>query len=130
MGSGCAGSRRQKFGVAISGKRSVPHNPQRTSRHLPGTHFKRRAFASHKLMNSRICICCGEPMPEEGNARSRNPNICASCSSMADGMEDSTECEIPNPVSGQALTSARTEVLARNRRGEETEEPAVHHGSL
>ena len=69
-------------------------------------------------------------MPEEGNAQSRNPNICASCSSMADGMEASTECEITNPVSGQALTSARTEVLARNQRGEETEEPAVHHGSL
>jgi hypothetical protein len=49
---------------------------------------------------------------------------------MADGMEDSTGCEITNPVSGQALTSARIEVLARNRRGEETEEPAVYHGSI
>ena len=27
-------------------------------------------------------------MPEQGNALSRNPNICASCSSMADGMEE------------------------------------------
>src|SRR5262245_38799628 len=35
----------------------------------------------------RICICCGEPMVERGNALSRNPNICASCSSLADGAE-------------------------------------------
>lgn len=41
-------------------------------------------------MKSRICKCCGEPMPEQGNARSRNPNICASCSSLADGMQESS----------------------------------------
>ena len=39
-------------------------------------------------MNPRVCICCGEPMSERGNALSRNPNMCASCSSMADGMAD------------------------------------------
>ena len=45
-------------------------------------------------MNSRICICCGEAMTERGNVLSRNPNVCASCSSMADGMDESspTEC--------------------------------------
>lgn len=41
-------------------------------------------------MNSRICVCCGEPIHAERNALSRNPNICASCSSLADGMEDSS----------------------------------------
>ena len=40
------------------------------------------------VIRSRICICCGEPMVERGNALSRNPNVCASCSSMADGMEE------------------------------------------
>jgi hypothetical protein len=40
-------------------------------------------------MRSRICICCGEPMAEHGNALSRNPNLCASCSSLNDGMGDS-----------------------------------------
>jgi hypothetical protein len=35
----------------------------------------------------RICICCGEPMVEGGNSLSRNPNVCASCSSLSDGME-------------------------------------------
>jgi hypothetical protein len=39
-------------------------------------------------MNPRICRCCGEPIHELGNALSRNPNVCASCSSMADGMEE------------------------------------------
>ena len=28
-------------------------------------------------------------MAKNGNALSRNPNMCASCSSMADGMDDS-----------------------------------------
>lgn len=37
-------------------------------------------------MNPRICICCGEPMPERDHGLSRNPNVCASCSSMADGI--------------------------------------------
>lgn len=41
-------------------------------------------------MNSRICVCCGELMSSRGNALSRNPNICASCSSMADGMVESS----------------------------------------
>ena len=40
-------------------------------------------------MHPRVCIGCGEAMPEKGNALSRNPNLCASCSSMADGMEES-----------------------------------------
>jgi hypothetical protein len=35
----------------------------------------------------RICMCCGEPMREEDSAHSRNPNMCASCSSMADGID-------------------------------------------
>ena len=39
-------------------------------------------------MKPRICIGCGEPILEEGYTRSRNPNICASCSSMADEMEE------------------------------------------
>jgi hypothetical protein len=40
------------------------------------------------VMNPRICICCGEPMAEHGGALSRNPNVCASCSSLADGLEE------------------------------------------
>jgi hypothetical protein len=40
-------------------------------------------------MNPHICRCCGEPIAETGNTLSRNPNVCASCSSMADGMETS-----------------------------------------
>ena len=39
------------------------------------------------LMKPRICVCCGEPIVEKGNALSRNPNVCASCSSMVDGMD-------------------------------------------
>ena len=41
-------------------------------------------------MNPRICIYCGEPMPEKGDAHSRNSNTCASCSSLSDGMAESS----------------------------------------
>jgi hypothetical protein len=44
-------------------------------------------------MIPRICICCGEPMTVGGNVLSRNPNICASCSSIMDGMDESEEDE-------------------------------------
>jgi len=40
-------------------------------------------------MTLRICICCGEAMAECANTLSRNPNMCASCSSLADGMKES-----------------------------------------
>jgi hypothetical protein len=39
-------------------------------------------------MKPTICICCGEPIADHGNALSRNPNICACCSSLADGMDE------------------------------------------
>jgi len=54
-------------------------------------------------MRPRICICCGEPMSETGNAFSRNPNMCSSCSSMADGMGD----EIASPEQDPTITEAR-----------------------
>jgi hypothetical protein len=53
-------------------------------------------------MSPRICICCGETMTERGNALSRNPNICASCSSLADGMEESSLPALPE--TGSALS--------------------------
>ena len=34
-------------------------------------------------------MCCGEPIAEKGNALSRDPNVCASCSSLSDGMPES-----------------------------------------
>jgi hypothetical protein len=44
-------------------------------------------------MIPRICICCGEPMAG-GNALSRNPNICSSCSSILDGMDGPEQVEL------------------------------------
>jgi hypothetical protein len=44
----------------------------------------------------RICICCGEPMAAGGNSLSRNPNVCASCSSLSDGMEKHAEQPVQN----------------------------------
>jgi hypothetical protein len=66
-------------------------------------------------MNSRICRCCGEPMPEKGNSLSRNPNICASCSSMADGMDESDVPEGANVRLGQELRSRTSEAVTEYR---------------
>jgi hypothetical protein len=66
-------------------------------------------------------------MPEEGNARSRNPNICASCSSMADGMDDTTKCETARFAPGQGRAHARTEASARAWSEDEATEPIIHH---
>ena len=55
-------------------------------------------------MNSRICRCCGEPMTERGNLGSRNPNVCASCSSMADGMDESGATVCGDPPPGKRVT--------------------------
>ncbi len=39
-------------------------------------------------MNPRVCVCCGELISERGGALSPNPNICASCASLLDAMDD------------------------------------------
>jgi hypothetical protein len=46
-------------------------------------------------MNLRICICCGEPMAEKDDALSRYANLCASCSSLLDGMSESSLSSLP-----------------------------------
>jgi hypothetical protein len=48
-------------------------------------------------MKPRICVCCGEPIAESGDALSRNPNMCASCSSLADGLGEEDTAESPHP---------------------------------
>ena len=42
-------------------------------------------------------------MPETGNTLSRNPNVCASCSSMADGMDESGGTESRVSAPGQPM---------------------------
>ena len=65
-------------------------------------------------MKPQICICCGEPIAETGHELSRNPNVCASCSSMADGMEESSletlspaadDPRSPDPTQAQTSTA-------------------------
>jgi len=57
-------------------------------------------------------------MPETGNALSRNPNICASCSSMADGMEEPVVSENPCLAPGLELTPSRMEALDEQKAAE------------
>jgi hypothetical protein len=44
-------------------------------------------------MKPRICIACGEDIPAVGNDLSRNPNLCAPCSSLTYGTEESEASE-------------------------------------
>ena len=64
-------------------------------------------------MHPRICIGCGEPMVEKGNALSRNPNLCASCSSMADGMEESDAPELVLRDEDQLVSAEKPEELRK-----------------
>ncbi len=70
-------------------------------------------------MTPRICICCGEPMSDRGNALSRNPNICACCSSLADGMEEpgSSQTSTVDPE-GPALSGTEAPQANATREGE------------
>jgi hypothetical protein len=63
-------------------------------------------------------------MPEAGNALSRNPNICASCSSMADGMDESPAIENAGLAPSQRPVGGRTETIDRDRREDPAAEPA------
>ncbi len=46
-------------------------------------------------------------MVEKGNTLSRNPNVCASCSSMADGMEEPVlQEQSPGPGHGSEVRPA------------------------
>ena len=61
-------------------------------------------------LNMAICMCCCEPMPKGGNALSRNPNVCASCSSMVDGMGDSNPvAELSSAIETPPPVDVRTE---------------------
>ena len=126
MGEGFTGDRHSRFEMAVSGKRSVLHITHGPSRELPGVYFNRWMSASHKRMNSHVCICCGEPMPADSNHLSRNPNICASCSSIADGIEDSTPSETASLLRGQEAIPARIEALARGQRETAAADQPIH----
>jgi len=67
-------------------------------RALDGYRFRRNYLSG---MLPRICICCGEPMAPGGNVLSRNPNICASCSSILDGLEEREDIELEKPPDEQ-----------------------------
>jgi len=66
---------------------------------LAGYGFRRNYLGG---MLPRICICCGEPMAPGGNVLSRNPNICASCSSILDGLEERQVIELEKPADEQS----------------------------
>jgi len=53
-----------------------------------------------------VCMCCGEPMTPKSPALSGNPNICASCVSFVDDLDDRDApvpgASVPEPSSNQA----------------------------
>ncbi len=61
-------------------------------------------------MNPRVCVCCGELISERGGAFSPNPNICASCSSLLDAIDDGKGWarDVPPETNSQAEKPAST----------------------
>jgi len=77
--------------IQLSGDPSIP-----MGRHLDARNLE--LPVGTRITTSRICICCGEPMVHHGNVLSRNPNVCASCSSLADGMEEDNETKMSHEI--------------------------------
>jgi hypothetical protein len=74
--------------------------------------------ASKGNMRPRICKSCGELMAEKGGVLSRNPNICPSCLSMADGMGKANVFKLGDAVPEPRTTTqseAGTAKLAKAR---------------
>ena len=99
LGYRLSGDRHQVLVGASGAGRTPEHMGREFSKAWRGVGFRGTELIAQGDMNSRICRCCGEPIHEEGNALSRNPNVCASCSSLDDGMEDSDA----RPAGGSAL---------------------------
>lgn len=47
-------------------------------------------------MSLRICVCCGDSITVQGYADSGNPNLCASCSNLSEGMSESSPSSLPD----------------------------------
>jgi hypothetical protein len=69
-------------------------------------------------------------MPDKGNALSRNPNICASCSSMADGMEETIASGGSSAAPNKELARETADATALGRVEGNATEPAIHHVPL
>jgi hypothetical protein len=64
-------------------------------------------------MVSRVCICCGERMPEQGIGLSDNPNVCAACSTIEDGTEEAGTQPQEDPAQALHLQAEPPEPLRR-----------------
>ena len=65
-------------------------------------------------------------MIDTGNPLSRNPNVCASCSSMADGMEESNVPECNQVALTEDRTGQRPAVVLERGASESLQESIVH----
>ncbi len=73
---------------------------------LPSRHKVQRWFK----VKPTICLCCGDVIRKGRGALSRDPNLCASCSSIADGMGDEESlpgAETINHSKEQVVTQAK-----------------------
>jgi hypothetical protein len=61
-------------------------------------------------MSVHICKYCGESISEKGNSLSRHPDLCASCSSITDGMGEALTVKASDRAADQAGTEQRLEL--------------------
>lgn len=78
-------------------------------------------------MNRRICRCCGESFAEQGNSLSRNPNICASSSSLTDGMDESNVPECAALAPDETAVMGMAGITSPSELEDQREEFAAHH---
>jgi hypothetical protein len=126
LGCCLSGDRHWEFMVASASGSAVAQFIQGFSRVWLVIVCKRSELISQGDMNPRICRCCGEQIPELGNMLSRNPNVCASCSSMADGMGASNVPECADLAPDQSVTADSTEKTVQGGLDDKVLEPVTH----
>jgi hypothetical protein len=58
-------------------------------------------------MNAKVCVCCGQALTEKGYHFSRDPALCACCSSLLDCLDAPV-----SPDSDEARSAVSEELLA------------------
>lgn len=61
-------------------------------------------------MSAPVCKYCGEPISKKGKGLSRHPDLCASCSSITDGMGEPTSTKASDLVQDHEVAAEQLEV--------------------
>ncbi len=71
-----------------------------------------------------ICFSCGEPMACPDKSGSDNPNVCPSCASLLEDIQDSTIIESAIPYESDSPSGAKAEQPPQAKADESREDSA------